>query len=194
MENPPPPVPPPQPSAPIPPAPNAKTSTMAVWSMVLGILSLTCLSILGAIPAIILGRNASKQINNSMGSLKGAGMAKAGLIMGCISLAFTMVFGLLAVIAIPNFVKARTTAQKNACINNLRNIDGAIQQWALAEKKSVDAEVTLSDIQPYVAGGELVCPSGGFSFRTSYSVTKVNELPTCIAPNGGEEHGHALPP
>ena len=41
------------------------------------------------------------------------------------------IIGLLAAIAIPNFVKARTTAQKNACINNLRQIDGAIQEWAL---------------------------------------------------------------
>ena len=35
------------------------------------------------------------------------------------------IIGLLAAIAIPNFVKARGTAQRNACINNLRLIDGA---------------------------------------------------------------------
>ncbi|HZV36220.1 MAG TPA: prepilin-type N-terminal cleavage/methylation domain-containing protein, partial [Verrucomicrobiae bacterium] len=41
------------------------------------------------------------------------------------------IIGLLAAIAIPNFVHARTTAQQNACINNLRQIDGAKQEWAL---------------------------------------------------------------
>ena len=41
------------------------------------------------------------------------------------------IIGLLAAIAIPNFVRARNTAQKNTCINNLRQIDGAKQQWAL---------------------------------------------------------------
>ena len=41
------------------------------------------------------------------------------------------IIGLLAAIAIPNFVKARATSQANACINNLRQIDGAAQQWAL---------------------------------------------------------------
>src|SRR6266478_4702290 len=41
------------------------------------------------------------------------------------------IIGLLAAIAIPNFVRARSTSQKNACINNLRQIDGAKQQWAL---------------------------------------------------------------
>jgi prepilin-type N-terminal cleavage/methylation domain-containing protein len=49
------------------------------------------------------------------------------------------IIGLLAAIAIPNFVKARGTAQKNACINNLRQIDGAKEQWALENKKSSGA-------------------------------------------------------
>ena len=46
------------------------------------------------------------------------------------------IIGLLAAIAIPNFVKARTTSQTNACINNLRQIDGAKQQWALEQIRS----------------------------------------------------------
>jgi hypothetical protein len=45
------------------------------------------------------------------------------------------IIGLLAAIAIPNFVKARTTSQQNACINNLRLIDASKQQWALEQKK-----------------------------------------------------------
>ena len=46
------------------------------------------------------------------------------------------IIGLLAAIAIPNFVHARTTAQQaNACINNLRQIDGAKQQWAPESKQ-----------------------------------------------------------
>ena len=45
------------------------------------------------------------------------------------------IIGLLAAIAIPNFVRARTTSQMNACINNLRQIDGAKQQWALETNK-----------------------------------------------------------
>ena len=45
------------------------------------------------------------------------------------------IIGLLAAIAIPNFVKARATSQANACINNLRQIDAAAQQWALEKGK-----------------------------------------------------------
>jgi len=69
------------------------------------------------------------------------------------------IIGLLAAIAIPNFVKARTTAQKNACINNLRQLDGAIQQYALENKKAASDAVALSDCTPYLKNS-VVCPAG----------------------------------
>src|SRR6266496_6340869 len=46
------------------------------------------------------------------------------------------IIGLLAAIAIPNFVKARTASQKNACIANLKQISGAKHCWALENKKT----------------------------------------------------------
>ena len=62
------------------------------------------------------------------------------------------IIGLLAAIAIPNFIKARETARKNTCINNLRLIDGAIQQWALENGKNstdnVSQHLTLVDSVP----------------------------------------------
>src|SRR5689334_508122 len=60
------------------------------------------------------------------------------------------IIGLLATIAIPNFVKARTTAQMNACINNLRQIDGAVQTWALETKQGDTAQPQYSDIKGYL--------------------------------------------
>jgi prepilin-type N-terminal cleavage/methylation domain-containing protein len=71
------------------------------------------------------------------------------------------IIGLLAAIAIPNFVKARTTAQKNACINNLRQIDGAKEQWALENKISEGTGTTKSIIDGYIKGGNPACPGGG---------------------------------
>ena len=54
------------------------------------------------------------------------------------------IIGMLAAIAIPNFVKARNTAQANACNNNMRQIDSAIQQWALEKgKKDSDPVVEV---------------------------------------------------
>src|SRR5438105_10593361 len=84
------------------------------------------------------------------------------------------IIGLLAAIAIPNFVRARTTAQMNACINNLRQIDGAKQQWALEQKVGPAATVAQSDIQPYMGRGSAgtlpSCPSDpAKAFGSSYT-------------------------
>ncbi len=89
------------------------------------------------------------------------------------------IIGILASIAIPNFVKARTTAYTNACISNLRQIDGAIQQWALDTKQGETATVTAADILPYLKNS-VTCPSGGKTFADSYSVTTVAARPTCL--------------
>ena len=89
------------------------------------------------------------------------------------------IIGLLASIAVPNFVKARTTAQMNACISNLRQIDGAIQQWALDTKQGDTATVTAADVLPYLKNA-VVCPSGGKTFADSYSITTVQGGPTCL--------------
>ncbi|HET7626566.1 MAG TPA: prepilin-type N-terminal cleavage/methylation domain-containing protein, partial [Verrucomicrobiae bacterium] len=62
------------------------------------------------------------------------------------------IIGLLAAIAIPNFVRARETAQKNACVNNLRQLDGAVQQWALENGKATTDTYQLSDIEVYLRG------------------------------------------
>src|SRR5260221_258103 len=56
------------------------------------------------------------------------------------------IIALLATIAIPNFVRARTTGQTNACITNLKQIEAAIVQWALEERKAPSEVVTLTDI------------------------------------------------
>ena len=46
------------------------------------------------------------------------------------------IIGLLAAIAIPSFMKARTTSQKNACINNLRQIESAKDQYSIEEGRT----------------------------------------------------------
>ena len=87
------------------------------------------------------------------------------------------IIGLLAAIAIPNFVKARQTAQKNACINNLRQIDGAKEQWALETKATTNAAVADSAITDYIKGGitnAKSCPAGG-----AVVVNNVGTNPTC---------------
>ena len=94
------------------------------------------------------------------------------------------IIGLLAAIAIPNFVHARTTAQQNACINNLRQIDGAKQEFALENKKASTYVPLATDIQPYMgrgANGSLPsCPlDSANGFATSYNAQALTTAPTC---------------
>ena len=98
------------------------------------------------------------------------------------------IIGLLAAIAIPNFIKARTTSQMNACINNLRQIDGAIQQWALENKKGAAAAVAFTDISGYLKNA-VICPSGGTTFADSYTIADVATKPVCAKVGGA----HVLP-
>src|SRR3954469_9675769 len=88
------------------------------------------------------------------------------------------IIGLLAAIAIPNFVRARTTAQQNACINNLRQLDGAKQQWALENKAAATALPDITDVAPYLgrgnSGTQPTCPSDSTKlFANSYNMNDV---------------------
>jgi len=71
------------------------------------------------------------------------------------------IIGLLAAIAIPNFVKARQTAQMNACINNMRQIESAKEQWALEKGKTNADDIVDSEVGLYIKGGMPVCPAQG---------------------------------
>ena len=75
------------------------------------------------------------------------------------------IIGLLAAIAIPNFVKARETAQLNSIFNNLRIIEGAKDQWALESKNGTGAATSLSIISDYLKGGT-VKPVVGETYTT----------------------------
>ena len=99
------------------------------------------------------------------------------------------IIGLLAAIAIPNFIKARTTAQTNACINNLRQIDAAKQQWALETHQVGAAAPSSGDIQPYLGRGATgtypLCPAAG-----TYTIDVVSNAPSCSLKVSA---GHVLP-
>src|ERR1051325_2138019 len=103
------------------------------------------------------------------------------------------IIGLLAAIAIPNFVKARETAQKNACINNLRQIDAAKQQWALETGQASSVTPVKADIDAYLgrsgSADNIKCPSGGSTttFALSYEIQALTNAPTCkILPGTGK--------
>jgi len=99
------------------------------------------------------------------------------------------IIGLLAAIAIPNFVRARNTAQKNSCINNLRQLDGAKQQWALETKAQDTSSVQMTDVQVYLKNNLAPhCPASG-----TYTLNLVNVDPSCSLSGGTTLHILPLP-
>ena len=75
-------------------------------------------------------------------------------------------------------MRARLKAQQNACINNLRQIDAAVNELALETHLTTGATVALTSLTPYIklnsAGSIPPCPAGG-----SYSLSLVGTNPVC---------------
>ena len=102
------------------------------------------------------------------------------------------IIGLLAAIAIPNFVKARATSQQNACINNMRQITAAVNEWALETGQITGTTISSYQqaLSPYIQlnsnSSIPPCPAGG-----SYTVNAVGNIPqvTCsLSSLGAEPH------
>jgi len=94
------------------------------------------------------------------------------------------IIGLLCAIAIPNYVKARANSQANACVNNLRQLAGAVDQFALEQHKTTGYQVTYpDDITPYIKLNALnsipSCPAGG-----AYSLQTVGSVPQAMCSLG----------
>ncbi|MGO9204276.1 MAG: type II secretion system protein [Limisphaerales bacterium] len=96
------------------------------------------------------------------------------------------VIGLLAAIAIPNFVQASKASQTNACINNLRQIDMAKQQWAMENGQTTTSTPQLADLQPYLGRGDQGTLAGVYCPLTmpptpmgGYTINTVGTPPVC---------------
>jgi prepilin-type N-terminal cleavage/methylation domain-containing protein len=96
------------------------------------------------------------------------------------------IVGLLCAMIIPNFVRSRTTSQMNGCIENLRLIDAAKQQWATEHHQGDTSTPKSSDLQPYLgrgSAGEMpICPADSQAkptFATSYDIEILATKPTC---------------
>lgn len=92
------------------------------------------------------------------------------------------IIGLLAAIAIPNFVRARTQAQTQACIANLKQIEGAKQVYALDTGVASTVTPAMTDLVPTYIKRTPACPAAG-----TYVMGNIDTAPTCGVT------GHALP-
>jgi prepilin-type N-terminal cleavage/methylation domain-containing protein len=94
------------------------------------------------------------------------------------------IIGLLGAIAIPSYVHTRARTQANACINNLRQIEAAVQQVVFEQGKHDGDTLTWpDDVTPYIklnsSSSIPSCPAGG-----SYSLQLVGTIPQAICSLG----------
>jgi prepilin-type N-terminal cleavage/methylation domain-containing protein len=85
------------------------------------------------------------------------------------------IVGIMAMIAVPNFIKARVTAQQKMCIKNLHSLSETKQQWGFENKRPATAIPTPAQLQVYYGKSRMpVCPSQG-----TYSLRALNREPVC---------------
>ena len=96
------------------------------------------------------------------------------------------IISLLAAITIPNMVHARTSSQTNDCISNLRQVDAAIQEWAIENNAGTATPVNSGNIRPYLGRGgsgsvqSVFCPADVTKlFDNSYTLSDTGTKPAC---------------
>lgn len=98
-----------------------------------------------------------------------------------------LIIGILMSIAIPNFISARANSRKSACVANLRQIEGAKEQWAMVAKKGATDTPTSDDLLGTATTGFLKswpsCPVSG-----TYTIGNMSTRPTCSK----SSEGHVL--
>jgi hypothetical protein len=162
----------------------SSVSALAITSLVLSLLGLCSLGIT-AIAGLILGIIALVKIRRSQGRLRGKGLAIAGV---CVAVIFIAASAVFLAFLIPQVIRAQESAQqatppgihRNACVNNLRQIDGAKAQWVTAKGKQPADVPTWDDLvgpDKYLPV-QPKCPDGG-----TYTIGAGMELPSCSVPD-----------
>ena len=100
------------------------------------------------------------------------------------------IIAIFMAITLPNYFKAGKNSSKNICINNLKQIDGAIEQWVLDKNMStgiVPSATQEEEIYAYIKGDMPVCPSKG-----EYTIVGIGCKPQVVC-SKEEDEGHKLP-
>lgn len=93
------------------------------------------------------------------------------------------ILGILLMIAIPNFTAARDKVKKDACVNNLRQIKLAKEQWAIENNMDFSNTPDAANLNSYIRSGtnSLNCPlDSAHNFGTSYNIGNIGNDPFCL--------------
>ncbi len=111
------------------------------------------------------GSKQSRFSEDEKGSLTGFTLVEIMVVVGIIGLILSM--------AIPNFINARKKTRAKVCVNNLHQIHGAKQQWALDNDKAESEVPTSVHLSCYLEEWPS-CPSDG-----TYEIKRIDTVPTC---------------
>lgn len=96
------------------------------------------------------------------------------------------IIGLLAAIAIPNYLHARTESKGILCSTNLEMLDAAKQQWGFENNAGNEDTPVMDDLKIYMqnqSNSNFQCPSGG-----NYTIGNLGTVPSCTLATGDGKH------
>jgi len=161
-----------------PPGRESRTDGKAIWSLVFGILSISCFFVTG-IPAIILGHMSRSSIRKSNGGLKGQGMALVGLILGYISVVLLVV---VIAIAVPSYFYSRKVANESTAIRNVRAITIAEENFEFSNGRYGDLQALISS---RLLDASFMGPKAGYSITIENSGGDYTATATPLSPAMG---------
>jgi hypothetical protein len=169
-------------------APTVQNKGLAVLSFILGLSSFAlCLSAFTGVPAIICGHIARSRAVRLPGRYGGAGLATAGIVLGYLSLVFTLVIAVLVLPALPKLKRA--PPQLSDCQYNLRQIGLSFKVWQLEHNDQYPFNVSTN------SGGTLeLCATGPDGFdknAIAHFLVISKELSTpnfLVCPNDSTKH------
>jgi len=126
-----------------------KTLGLAIASLVFGCLFIVpLLGIIFGLTAVILGIIALVKISNNRDSLKGKGLAIAGISLGALGIIMVPIFAMLAAIAIPNLLRAKVSANEASAEASVMTLSTAAEAYAAANGRYPDDEYDLVYAEP----------------------------------------------
>lgn len=94
-----------------------------------------------------------------------------------------LILGVLLTLAVPQFLNSRASSWQKTCRSNLRLINGAKDQFALAASRGAGDPVALTDVAPDYLRKFPSCPGGG-----SYTINTVGTAARCSDEFGQYPH------
>ena len=149
---------------------------MAVASLVCGVLGL-CL-LLPSLFGVIFGIIALVKINKSHGALTGSGLAIGGLVTSALSV---VTVGILASMLLPGLARAKSTANRIKCVNNVGNVYKAGLAFAQDNSERLPWQLTPSSVQKHFGAATA---SSGYGRQENRSINEVMAHPNSLAAAG----------